>query len=460
MPLRPLLNDEGSEVLATGIDGIASGLNTTSLINSFMSIEGRPQAQLKTKLATVSSRDAALRSLNLSLSALTTKAGDAAKAASVLKASSSSDAATVGITSSADARPTQLTFSVGRLAAAQVSVSDAMSVWPDTPATLTVLGAGGRKVTVTAASTSLDDVAKAVNSTSTGVQASVVSLGDGTSRLQFRASATGSAAGFTVFRGDSDAVQAGTAQAVGTIVSAAADAQITLWPGSSAAQTVSSATNTFSSLAAGVEVKVTKMQSDPVTVTVARDDDSGAAAAAAMVSDIASVLATIKGRSASTTAVDSTGKQTTSAGVFAGNGLVRRVSEALRNAIGSPVDGVSPSKVGISIDKTGVVQFDKTVYLAALAADRDGTQKIFSTIANRVSAAADAASDKADGYVTATITGSQIEQRSLGDQISAWDVRLATRRSALEKQYKSLETLIGSLQTQSNYLTSQLSKLS
>lgn len=442
--------------MATGIDGIASGLNTTSLINSFMSIESRPQAQLKMKLATVSSRDAALRSLNLSLSALTTKASDAAKATSALKASSSSDAASVVIKSTTDAKPTQLTFSVTQLAATQVSVTDAMSAWGETPATLTIQRGTGQPVTVTAASASLDDIAKAVNSSAAGVTASVVRVSATQSRIQFTSSASGEAGAFTVSHGGI----VDSANSAAQVVTAAADAKVTLWPGSSVAQSVSSSTNTFSSLAAGAEVKVAKVQVDPVTVTIARDDDAGANSAASVVSDIASMLATIKGRSASTTAVDSTGKQTTNAGIFAGNGLVRRVSEAVREAIGSPVGGVSPSKVGISIDKNGVVQFDKTVYLAALAADREGAQKTFSAIATRVAAAADAASDKVDGYVTATITGSQIEQRSLGDQISAWDARLATRRSALEKQYKTLETLIGSLQTQSNYLASQLTKLS
>ena len=48
---------------------------------------------------------------------------------------------------------------------------------------------------------------------------------------------------------------------------------------------------------------------------------------------------------------------------------------------------------------------------------------------------------------------------SLNDQISDWDIRLADKQTQLNKQYSDLETTLASLQSQSSWLSSQLSSL-
>ena len=62
--------------------------------------------------------------------------------------------------------------------------------------------------------------------------------------------------------------------------------------------------------------------------------------------------------------------------------------------------------------------------------------------------------------LTSIITGRNNEISGLNDQISDWDVRLAAKREALQKQYADLEVALGKLKDQSNWLSGQLASLS
>jgi len=62
--------------------------------------------------------------------------------------------------------------------------------------------------------------------------------------------------------------------------------------------------------------------------------------------------------------------------------------------------------------------------------------------------------------LTSIITGRNNEISGLNDQISDWDVRLAAKREALQKQYADLEVSLGKLKDQSSWLSGQLAGLS
>ncbi len=81
------------------------------------------------------------------------------------------------------------------------------------------------------------------------------------------------------------------------------------------------------------------------------------------------------------------------------------------------------------------------------------------SISGRIATAATSASDKSTGTLTTKITGQESAQKTLNEQISSWDLRLATRKSNLEKQYAALETALSTLKSQSDYLASQLAGL-
>jgi flagellar hook-associated protein 2 len=65
----------------------------------------------------------------------------------------------------------------------------------------------------------------------------------------------------------------------------------------------------------------------------------------------------------------------------------------------------------------------------------------------------------AEGTIEGLIKRRNDSIKSLNEQVSAWDVRLDMRKSALEKQFASLETAMGKMQQQSSWLAGQLAGL-
>jgi flagellar hook-associated protein 2 len=125
-----------------------------------------------------------------------------------------------------------------------------------------------------------------------------------------------------------------------------------------------------------------------------------------------------------------------------------------------PINGISPSKMGISIQQDGTVTFDKTKFAAALKNDPEGTAEYLQTLAARVQTTANQVSDPTSGSVTQRITSQQSLVKNYGDQIGSWDTRLELRRSTLQATYSALEVSLSNLNAQSSWLTSQLASLS
>jgi flagellar hook-associated protein 2 len=452
----------------TGVDGLISGLDTTSLINAIIAADALPQTLLKTQQQTTTTFVTALQGLNSQIASLATLATStaAAGALDLYTASSSSTALTATASSGASAGSVDLV--VDQLAQTQVGVTAAMSGWPTTPAALTIVSSTGVSTDITPASSSLDDIVKAVNAAGTGVTAMKVASGSVSGvpqyRLQFSSSATGAAAAFTVYQGTSADVTAGTAtdllaQPGAAVIHSAQDAQITLWSGTAAAQSISSSSNQFTDLLPGVTVNVTAASAAPITLTVDHDVTKTSATASALVSALTGVFATISTQSAVVQSTASDGTPTVSGGVFTADGTVRSIKEALLSAASDPINGHSPSEIGVSITQDGTLEFDQDKFAAAYAADPTNVQSMMATIATRVAAAGTAASDQYDGSLTTKITGQQSVITSLGTQISDWDTRLATRRAALEQTYSNMEVQLSNLQSQSSWLTSQLASL-
>lgn len=448
--------------MALGIDGLASSLPTTQLIDSLMDIEAAPQKLLKNAASSTQRLLTELRALNTSIAALADRAKALPTAVGALTGSSSAPSATVAV--GAGASVGTLSVRVDRVAQTQVSVTAAMAKFADEPAVLTVRAADGTLTRITSASASLGDIAAAVNAADVGVTATRVAAGTGPGgeplyRLQFAADASGADGAFRVFVGDEAAVEAGTApdlfaQPGAADVSVARDAALTLWAGTAAEQTIESSTNTFTALLPGVDVTIGKVEPDPIVITVAENPATTQKTANDLMDALGGILTSIKSK----TAVSATGSSATGS-IFTGDVTVRTVKDALVSAATAPVDGVSPSSIGISITRDGTVDFDEEKFAKALAADPEGTRATLTAIAGRVETAATGISDRYEGTLTGRITGQQSRADDLAAQITDWDRRLASRRSTLERTYAALEVQLSSLNAQSAWLSSQLATL-
>lgn len=433
--------------MGISLDGLASGLDTTALIASVMQVEAIPQSLFKYKSAEIQSMVSALQGLNSKVAALATQATAASKpgALDLYAATSSSDK--VVATTTAAAKAGSIDFQVTKLAQTQVSVSGNVTAWPYNTMTIT---SGGQSFTVTPLTSSLDDVVTAVNAAGAGVVASKVAVGGGEYRLQFTAAKSGSAGAFTITDPGTTFTNAKTAQ----------DAELQLWANSPAAMTVTSSTNTFADVLPGVSITA-KDITPPSVLTVARDNAGVTKLASELVSGVNGIFSFVASKTAVTSTTNSSGASTT-AGIFTGDSTVRSVNQNILSAASLPVGSPprSPSEIGISITKTGSMEFDEKKFGAALAADPAGVAAKVQELAGRVAAAATQASDKYNGSLTTKITGQQSEVQDLATRISDWDTRLASRKATLQRTYSGLEVALSGMKAQQSWLTAQLGGLS
>ncbi|CAM3319028.1 flagellar filament capping protein FliD [Occultella aeris] len=450
-----------------GIDGIISGLDTTSLINALISAEAGPQRILANKRTAAESLITAWQSLNTKIAALTDRAKDVSSGTGLQPRTVTSTEPSVTATAADGAGIGDLTLVVSATAQTQTSVTAAMTRWAADPAVLTVRSADGTLTEISAAGTDLDAVAAAVNTSEAGVRATKVpagtdpDTGETRFRLQFTSTESGATGAFEVFDGDAAAVTAGTAENLferpgAAHVRTAADAVVTLWAGTAAEQQITSATNTFVDLMPGVDLTVGAASTEPVTITVSADVEAQTTSAKDLVAALAAIFGEIATRSRVTSSTGASGQPVVTGGLFAGESTVRDASARLLNAATAPVGGRSPSEIGLVITRDGTVEFDEERFREALAADPDLVTGTLAAIGARVAEAGEIISAPKDGLLSARISGQESQVADFGTQIAEWDRRLASRRETLQRTYTSMEVALSRLQSQQSYLTAQL----
>jgi flagellar hook-associated protein 2 len=435
--------------MTASISGLVSGLDTASIIDQLMQLETVPQDKLKTNLSTEQTKLKNLQALNARVAALTTQAQALAAGTGwgSLTATSSSSAVSVHTTTGTTSG--SFSFTVGQTATAH------RLTFSGTAAGTDVVVGGGTSVTLTqngvvqtldSGNGTLDGLVAALNGPGTGVSAAKVRLDDGSYRLVVNAAQTGAAGAFTLTSAD------GSALLGGATVAAGQDAAITL-----GADTIHSATNTFTGVIPGVDLTVTAAAvGTSVDIAVTRDTASVKDTVKSLVDAVNTTLTQIDALSG----YDATTK---TSGPLAGDTAVRSLRNELLNAI-YPADGTSMSDVGIQTDRFGKLVFDEATFTSAYAADPARVAAKFTSgttpgFAARVAAVADTASNKYTGTITAAVAGRGTSITRIQASIDDWDQRLALRRSTLQQTFTSLETALSKMNSQSSWLTSQLGAL-
>ena len=438
--------------MGISLDGLASGLDTTALISSVMQVEAIPQTLLKYKSQDLQSMVSALQGLNSKVAALATQATAAAKpgALDLNTATTSSDKVTA--TTTAAAKAGSIDFQVTKLAQTQVTVTPKVNAVVGWPYTTMTINSGGQAYTIEPLSSNLDDVVKSVNAAGAGVTASKVAVGAGEYRLQFTATKSGEAGAFTITipaprsptsrRRRTQRFHSGRARSTAQ-VREILDQHL---HGSAARRLSHRQGSQCRSRHAHRGPRRRRHHQTRLRPRLRRQWH---------------LLLTWPPGPPSRAPPIRAGASTT-AGIFAGDSAVRSVNQSILSAASLPVGTPprSPSEIGISITKTGTMEFDEKKFSAALAADPAGTAAKVQEIATRIAAAATTASDKYDGTLTKKITGQQSEVRDLADRISDWDTRLESRKATLQRTYSGLEVALSNMQAQQSWLTAQLGGLS
>lgn len=347
------------------IGGLASGLDTNSIISSVLDVERIPIQQLEARKADHQVEDNAWQAIKTRYSAIRTALNtlDSQTDFDKFATATSSNSAAVSATSTGAATPGSVTFTVDQLAtnhqvASTTNFSGAEALVGTGDFTVTV---GGADHTVTTtADTTLGQLAASINGLGAGVSASVISI-DGTNhKLVLSSDETGAANNFAT---------SGTVASLGTtdIIQQGVDAELTIGSGASAL-TLSRSTNTVTDLLAGVSIELSETTTSSVTVSTQRDTDAAVTAIQELMKEINSTL---------TTVADATrySPESDTSGPLAGNATARSLALDLRSAISGAVDTSSSypvaSSVGISLNRQGTFDIDESKLRTALQDDFD-----------------------------------------------------------------------------------------
>jgi flagellar hook-associated protein 2 len=439
----------------SSISGLASGLDTASIIDQLMQLETVPQDKLKTSQDNENSVLSALRSLNTDTALLASKAATLAKTSTwqTLQGTSTGTGVSVAVTDKASAASFSLT--VDRLATTHQLGFTTGAALTDVVAgsQIKITGSDGVAHDISVGGGTLQEIVTAINgsSTDTGVKATAVKVADGSYRLIAESTKTGAASAFTLTNGDGSDLLGGAA------VRTATDAQLNMGLGI----TATSSTNTFTDIVPGVSITLdpTTVVGTTSTVNVARNSSSISSSLSSFVDQINALLTKIDTQ----TAVKS---DTAAAGVLVGDPTARALRDQLLNTVFGD-NTTSMATYGIQTDRYGKLVFDSATFQKAYAADPDGVAAKFTTGATtaqdgwvaRVSSITKGASDSLEGTFASAINGHTTTVDRLQKSIEDWDTRLELRRSSLERQYTALETALSNLQSQSSWLASQISSL-
>lgn len=439
---------------AISFDGLASGLDTTSLINALISVERVPVTLMEGKLAQNEARVSGLRSLNTQVASLATLAEEYSDAAAFRPATGSSTSPNVTVAIDDGATPATLDFTVDAAASKHTGVSAPLSDWAGEE--LTITSPDGTTATFTG--DSLTSLVDNINGDpEVGLDATLVRAGtdaDGKTlyRLQLTSRDTGAGQAFTATRADGTDLFADG----GAVTSTASDAQITLFPGTAAAQVITSPTNEFADVATGLSITVGKAAvGETVTVTAANDPQVATERAEKLLQQINTLLDSIS-KVTSVSASSGSSGSTTNAGMFVGDSTVRSIEQKIFDAAVRTDDGTSQAWFGVEPDRYGRLQIDTAKLKQALTDDPGAVGTALAALSGRVSEAADSISDKYDGILTNSIESRVTENRRTQDSIDSAERRLEMREQTLRTQFTAMEMAMQKANSLSSYLTSQL----
>jgi flagellar hook-associated protein 2 len=216
---------------------------------------------------------------------------------------------------------------------------------------------------------------------------------------------------------------------------------------------MSSSTNTFTNVIPNVTFTATAAQTG-VTLTVSNDVDSIANKMQALVDAVNAANSQIN----TSTAYNTTSQK---GSPLTGDSTVRELQSSMLSAVSQGYSGYGSFKqFGLQLDSSGNLTFDKAAFVSAYNANPSAVQDgVSNGLAATFDDIATKASDYADGSLTTAIQSHNNTVSSLNSEISDWDSRLTDKQAALQKQFADLETALGQMKDQSNWLSSQLAGL-
>ncbi len=450
------------------LSGLASGVDTSSIVEQLMALERQSITRLKYRQSAVTAQQTALKDIASKLSALKTSA-ETLSAAGTWKqtqAAESSDPTRVAVAMTGGAGIGGHTIQIDRLAS---SMQRGYSFTPAVGTIQIAYGFGDPKtVTVDVkADATLQQVADAINAKAAGpVVAAVVKNDLGQERLVLSSRKTGSESDFTV-------MAPGVLTADGAYTSPDVDKLDALYS-LDGATPVPSKTNVLENLLPGLRVTLKGVTAAPATVNVtepALDRDAVKTKVKAFVDAYNAVVDTANAKLTEKPVASPTSEFQAGLGQLYGDTGVRGMLGALRQQMTKMVAaaGVNDlADLGISVPKAtgstsadgkaGRLVIDDAKLTQALQADWTAVSGFFESFSKDVAKLVKAQTG-GTGVIDDRLKGSNRNLDRLKDQVEVTNERLDAKEKRMKAQFAAMESALQSSQTQQAWLTGQLAAL-
>lgn len=442
--------------MTISFSGLASGIDTDSIVSQLV-------AASRTPITKLTSQKAVLESKQKKITSLASKLGDLATAAKALgtpeKASptsaSSSDESVLRVRGTGIASP-------GRFGVRVVSMANADRFYGGPLASRDVAGVAGSgtlsiavgsgapaAISISATDT-LDAIAARITAAGAGVTASVLSTETGF-RLQIAGIQTGAANALTIS-------EAGTTLGFGGTDGhpvVASDARVEI-----DGFAVTSSTNTVSGAVPGVtlELRGTSPTGTTQSIDVSRDATAVTERVRTLVGAWNVTMGQINAESSMVAGV------TKSADSLSGDIALRTVQTRLRSIATAPVAGATGryttlGSIGVSIQRDGTFLLDETKLSSAMAADPDAVARVLGSDSGAMSQIDDAVTawkTPSNGLFDARQTATRNQTKRIDQQVERLQTRLDAYESHLRAKFTALEQVMSGLQGQSAQLAAAL----
>lgn len=453
--------------MAISFSGLASGMDTSSLIDSLMAVERQPIDRLNTEKSYQNAKLDGYNTFNSGLTDLLSKIKnlDTAEELSPKTGTVTGEALVSASTTSSALGGTYQIKSYS-MAAVEKDVSQGYASRSDPSfgtgtLTLTIGTTSPQSfdITIDSSNNSLEGIAEAINAAATGVKATIINDGTGT---PYRLALTGEKAGdpsevgFTL---DASGLSGG---------SYANPAFIETQPASQAHIQVDgidlySNSNTFSDGIPGVSLTLEKADAGATTADLTISDDTGTLQKnlQAFVTSYNTVVSFVTSQSAN---------DTKGAGLLVGDPFLNSVKRKLQDLITTQFKGNGSyqtlSELGLETQKDGTLVLNSSTFDAAASADFTGVSNLLAGDGQTSGVAAsfedylNSVTDPIDGLVVGRQESVKSNLSRIDDRIAQIERRLELRQKTLTDQFTAMEKLVSTMNSQSDYLTQQMTMLS
>ena len=448
------------------IGGLATGLDTNSIVSQLVALERRRAVDLlQIDQLDQQAKQSALATFGTKLAdvlAAVDKLRDPSSA--LARKATSSNETTIGATAGSGALVGSTEITVSQLARNAIAVSGTgvasatSTVAAGTGSFSFRIGTGDVQTVAVDATTTLEQLASAINGLGVGANATVVNLGTASVpdyRLRIATRETGTSNDLTIVADD-------TTLGV-SVTQAAQNATFTV---SGFATPFSRESNVVNDVVSGVTLTL-NAEGGPVKIGVTTDTAKVTQDVQAVADAYNALVAFVAEQSEVSQDTTSTDGDVT-AGPLAFDSTVRAIMDGLRTAFSSGVEGLAGdysllAEAGLESTRDGTLKLDAAKLAAALASDEAGVSELFGGLG-----ASGGAFDRIHDYLGGvTGSGGLLESRNksitdtlatLTERIAAGERSVASFEKDLRDQFTRLEVLVSQLQSQGSFLASALGR--